>query len=476
MKNMLKHPVASVGLVLGVAAVVAAILWNTLDLGTVLSIHNNVDDLANGRNLPVARSELKKTPRGPTIEALKEALDEEDGTPVGKYQVLLLLNEFKESRAVARAIESSVLSTQRGAAYFSQNPKGDSARACEIAIKWLDDKGAADRRLAILILRANNRREVIPQLKQIIENEGTNAQSAAEVIRAIDALNHMQAEGIGPLILKLASNKSIDARVRAEAFRVLTNREDTPRDELRALLTDIAKDKKAPSSMRSNAVLTLGMPANANEEVWELLKSILLDPDEPNEIFQRSALDALRRSYPLDKLAGLILDRRVYGHRFFGVRTDVATAIGNLRIESRLALDVLTEMLVDDDPRDYTDNVPRQAWLSWWLLSGLTYGASHPERFRRVPLKIQNEDDLRFYLFAIQHANVPTISVAQVRALEGFTMGMEDIKLRNTAPKEYQRLKAAKFAECKKIHDVYRAKIDSTIDKWKEKAAKEKKD
>ncbi len=472
MKNMLKHPVASVGLVLGITAVVVAILWNTLDLGTVLSIHNNVDDLANGRNLPVARSELKKTPRGPTIEALKEALDDNDGTPGGKYQVLLLLDEFKETRAVARAIESSVLSTQRGAAYYSQSPKGDSTRACEIAVKWLDDSGAADRRLAILILRANKRREAIPQLKQIIENEGTNAQSAAEVIRAIDALNYMEAEGIGPMILKLAGNKSIDARVRAEALRVLTHRDDTPRDELRALLTDIVKDKKAPSSMRSNALAMLGSPANATPEIWELLKSILLDPDEPDEIFQRIALDALRRSYPLDKLAELILDRRVYDHRYFGVRTDVACAIGNLRIKSRLALDVLTQMLVDDDARDYTDNVPRQAWISWWLLSGLTYGASHPERFRKVPAKITTEEYLRDYLFAIQHANQPTISVAQVRALDGFTMDVEDIKLRNTAPKEYQRLKAAKYAECQKIHDVYRSKIDWTIDKWKEEAAK----
>ena len=67
---------------------------------------------------------------------------------------------------------------------------------------------------------------------------------------------------------------------------------------------------------------------------------------------------------------------------------------------------------------------------------------------------------------------MPTISVAQVRALDGFTMDIEDIKLRSEDPEEYQRLKAAKFAECKKIHDVYRGKIDSTILQWKEKAAK----
>ena len=475
MKKLFKNPVASIGLVLILAVIAGGILWNSLDLGTTWRIRSAVGDLMQVRNLTPAREILQQAPRGPTIDALQNALEDGSASPGGKVNVLLMLASFKESRAVRRAMDSDVLSTKRGAAYVLQGRDDCREEACGIALEWLNEKGAKDRGLAILILRTSKRLDAIPAIKAIVENEGRNDESVKAVVRAIEALNYLEAPEITDMILDLAQDASVHPGVRGEAFRVLTFLKDTPRNKLRGLLIAIIKDPASSNAMRNKAVSLLGLPENSSPEGWELLREIVLDTEQ-NHVYQRSALGALAKSYPLDKLEELLLDRKLYAHPYFGIRSDVATGLGNLRSETRLTLDILTEMLVDDDPQDLTDEVPRQAWLSWWYLSGLHYGASKPELFRRVPTKLKDEGQLRYYVFAFSSANSPAVSRAQINALDGFTMTVEDSKLRTSNPDEYQRLKTVKFAECKKIRDTYRAKIDWTIERWKqsEKKAEEK--
>ncbi|MHC4953281.1 MAG: HEAT repeat domain-containing protein [Planctomycetota bacterium] len=471
MKKMLKNPAVSVGGLVTIAVIAGVVAWNALDLGTAWTIQSRVDDLVHARNIEAARQQLVQTPRGPTIEALKASLTTETGTPWGKVQVLQLLSQFNEVRAIRRAIGSDVLSTKRGAAYLRQTDKRSKDDVKKVALDWLKDGDSTDRRLAVIILRTTDARETIPDLMQVLDSEGRKAKSAAVVIRVLDALGHFQAEGIADPIMALAKDESVESAVRAEAFRVLTFLDAAPRDELRTLLMTVARDKNSPSDMRHHAVALLGKPQNATEEAWEILKNILFDPDEKDEIFQRTALRSLTASYPLDKLGEVILDRRVYTHRYFGIRTDVASGLGNLRVKSRLALQVLTELLVDDDPRDLSDNVPRQAWISYWMLSGISYGASRPELFRTVPKRMNSDEMMREYVYSIQYGN-PAISEAQCRALDGFTISQEDSGLRKTQPKEYERMKTAKFDEAKKISATLRDKIEVVVKRWEDEEKK----
>jgi len=459
-------------------AVALVVMASQLDLMTKWDLHTSVDDVVHGRNLQEATKKLQDTPRGPTIEALKEALDKEDGTPSGKVAVLQLLGQFKEERVVARAIDSDVLTTRRAAAYARQGDKEVSQRASDIALEWIADKGAGDRYLAGLILRSSNRADAAPILIGILRDEGENPDSARVIVQVLGALAQFKPEGIAETVMELARNPATTDRVRSEAFALLTRLDDAPRDKLRALLLDVARDDQAAMHVRHSAVSLLGLPANASEETWDVLKTILFDENEKDQVFQRTALLALGRSYPIDRLPEVLLDRRVYTHRYFGIRSDVASGLGNLapwvRYQEklrRLALTVLCDLMADKDQQDITDNVPRQAWIAYWQI---TKTVIIPDEFKdgrrlflRAPPAWDQEDLLREYLFSFSWGN-PQISREQVNALDFCTMSMEDARIRTKEPAEFERRREEKEQYAERVSQLMRDQIGKLLAAWNE--------
>jgi hypothetical protein len=326
-----------------------------------------------------------------------------------------------------------------------------------------------------MLLRTVDRRDAMPDLIEILRAEGDNPASSRLIVHVLGALATFKPAGIAPDVMKLARDKNAEDRVRTEAFTLLTQLDDAPREELRRLLIEVAKDEGTENYIRHSAVSLLGLKKNATEEGWQVLKDILFDEDEDDAIFQRSALRALARCYPLEGLPEILLDRRVYTHPYFGIRTDVATGLGNLRDyvvadekHRRLALTVLADLMVDEDPKDFSDNVPRQAWISHWQLCGSVIIPDEYKDSRRLFLKpsaaFKEEDILRTYMFSISHGN-PQISEAQVKALDFCTLSAEDGRLRTSDPVEYERRKGEKLKQARSVADTMRSHIERCVEK-----------
>lgn len=454
--------------ILSIVGVIAlAIVATQYDLFGRWRLQSNVDDLVNNRNFEEAVNYLDKSPRGQTIDALMTALDDETGTPQGKVYALQLLSSFKEDRAVGRALDSNNLTTQRAAAYLRQGMRGQREQVGAIALAWLRDKNADDRHLAAMALRTTNWREAIPDFIEVVKTEGKNADSAPLVRHSLGALAVFKEKGLAEFVLPLAKDPGIDAQVRAEAFRLLTSLDDAPSDDLRALFIEIASDRTRDENLRHSALSQLGAKAIGNEATWKVLKDVLFDEDETNNIIQRSALRSLVRSYPLDRIPEVLLDRRVYTNPYFGVRSDVAAGLGNLKVRSRLALDVLTKLIGDEDNVDFADVVVRQAWIAWWQITGMVYGVEKGREslFLTVPKKQADEALLRRFMLSFSWGN-PQISKDQVRALDRFTLNEDDGKLRSTNASDYKQIKAKKREIAKQIQQTYEGKIDAIVIGW----------
>jgi hypothetical protein len=469
MSNIFKNRATPLVLLSTLGIIVLWVVAVQFDVFGRWRLHANVDDLVNNReNLESAVGYLQDSPRGQTIEAITAALESEVGTPQGKVYALQMLTNFKEDRTVARALSSTNLTTQRAAAYLRQGLATKREEVATIALAWLRDKESDDRQLAAMVLRTTNWTEATPDLLAVIKEEGHNKDSARLVRHALGALSVFKQEGLVPYVLPLAKDPNVDVSVRTTAFQLLTRLDDAPRDELRTLLIATAADPDANDDLRHMALGQLGNKTNANEEAWKTCLDVLYDENESNEILQRSALRALATSYPLDRFTTVLLDRRVYAHRYFGIRTDVAAAIGNLRVESRLALDVLTKLVGDDDDLDFLDNVVRQAWIAWWQITGMVYGVAKgdEEKFRSVPKPRTNEEFIRSYLLSISSGNRGQFTEEQATALDAFTLTKDDSQLRSLDPDKYKQIKSEKRELAKRIQQTYEGKIDFFAAKW----------
>ena len=123
----------------------------------------------------------------------------------------------------------------------------------------------------------------------------------------------------------------------------------------------------------------------------------------------------------------------------------------------------------DDDDQDFSDNVVRQAWISYWQLTGLVIIPDEFQDSRRfftkVPPVFADEETMRVYLFSISHAN-PQISKAQVDALDFCTLSRADGALRKKDPGAYDQVKAAKLKQARKVAEGMRNQIDGAIARW----------
>lgn len=427
MKKWLDNKIVTRILAVGVVIALGAIVWKVLEPRIALS--QAIDDLREGRQPSRAKESLRlREDRGEVVAALKEALDEEGGTVQGKIAILETLESFQETRPVRRAIESPSLSTRRAAAFRSHADPALKDRIRPIVLDWLGDEEADGRDRAALLCGVLRIEEAVPALLRILEERGPDPL----VGNALNALTNLEAEGLGPKALAVAQDPALDARVRGAAFDVLGRREDVPQADVQALMIATLRDRRPENNiLRNKATGVLQRSQFANEEAWTALREALFDDQERDGpgttaernfrwVIQRGCLRALGRTYPLDRYEELLLDRRIYRHPYFAIRVDVATSMGVLRMKKRIALGILAEYLVDEDPSDTTGLVRQEAWLTFWTLTGFRDGVAKPELFREPPRELPDEATKRDYLFSTHHGRAG-VSVEQVGAAREYT-------------------------------------------------------
>jgi hypothetical protein len=197
--------------------------------------------------------------------------------------------------------------------------------------------------------------------------------------------------------------------------------------------------------MRKKAALSL--KRFPEERAWSVLEKALLSETEEDHILQRQCLFALGESLPLDRMRKLLLDPRVYRNPYFGVRTDVATALAALNVREGIALDILCDYLVDEDPQDRDHAVRQDAWLSLWVFSGIAYGIEEQDLFRFPPRPFVDLEQAREFLF--RHAQMrPGITVQQASAVKKMVADLAQMqKVRHTFSQTLKTQILAKWRE-----------------------------
>lgn len=396
----------------GLALVVAGYAtWHLTDLGARLSIGRAVGDLLAARDAPAARKRLLETGnRALVLERLKKALEAPEGSVLGKIEVaqtLLSPNAdygWNEPRPVYRALSSPVPAARRAAAYVLVGRPEFGEEVERIAVEWLRDRSANDRSLCFTILVQRKPKEIEGDLLAILRAPAHSPEEIDVLKWTLNLLAHYQPKGLAEEVLGLATDPRRDVDVRGKAFRLLGRLPDAPAEKLRDTMLAVVTDRGASPILRSMLVGELGSKAAyASEATWDAFESVLLD-GEANTLaeftMQRSCLrDGLGPHAPLDRLRRLLHDRRVYAHKYFGVRADVCTAIASLQMRDKVSFDILLAGLVDDDPVDTQRVVRLEAWTSLWLLTKRFFGVDRPEVFQKPPTL--PPDPPRERLFAI---------------------------------------------------------------------------
>lgn len=401
------------------AVAVGVYLYRALGVGPWIDIRRSISSLREGENVEVARERLLATnDRAKILDALRGAL-EKSGDPVaGKKALLETLLTFRELRAVERALDSSVPETRRAAAYFYHSDPERGPKAREIALEWLRDPKADSRDMAILIVKLTKMKEAAPELLQILDRPARTLAEKRLLFGAIDALTQFEPEALGPKMIAFAKDPQQDPAIRGEAVKRLRRLPNVPVDESRETLIRILTDKDQHADLRSQAAYALGGEKFAGEATLKALEQVLLDPDEKESIVQRTCLrDGLGIHASFDRLRELLKDERVYRHRYFAIRTDVADGLAQLASRDRLTLDILTEYLVDGDSDDRTRNVRQEAWLSLWTLTGLVHGVENPQLFLNPPKVSATPDRASLWSFAQIRFGVSAAMVEQVRKI-----------------------------------------------------------
>jgi hypothetical protein len=163
-------------------------------------------------------------------------------------------------------------------------------------------------------------------------------------------------------------------------------------------------------------------------ETWEALKQVVVDPRETDRSLQRAALYALGASCPLDDLAEFLTQRAVHTHPYPFVRGDVAAALAILNHRKPITLDILESYLVNESAEDTLNEVRREAWLSFYQLTGLAHGVRQTSLFPRRPSKpLADEAEIRYQLWNKVHTR-PSISKEQVDAVKAIVGDLGQMK------------------------------------------------
>jgi len=446
------------GVIVALVVVVTAKLFGA-SIVKRWDVHQAVGDICDGRNMGEARTTLEMVgDRQYVLDKLKEALAE-DGSIRCKTGILQTLGDIlKQPRVVRRALEADSLTTRRAACGLLYGVPEYRDQCAQIAMDWLADEGAEERYKAAQICGQLKLEKAKPLLIKALEKSPETQSDLMLLQQAVTALGDEAVPGLPERLLAMLKDPKIDPIVRGTVLQTLERMKGVPKDQLEAVALSILKDTTADSGFRSQAALTLGKLGTAT--AWDALEAVLLDESEQkkNFVLQRNCLQALAKTAPLERVRKLILDRRVYAHPYFGIRTDVCTALAALNVREGIALDILTEYLLDyqEDAREQMYNVPAQAWLSLWVLTGTAYRTeAHPENelYRRPPPPLEDPEKARAFLFSMAWLR-PGITQEQAAKADELARDRQAMS---------------------RVRDTYAAHKQDFIRRWAEQAAEKEK-
>jgi len=422
--------------ILGVAllAVVVWFAWSKLEVGNRVTKWQALEDICSGRAVAQGRQNLLDlNDRAGVLQALREKLAEPGDTIRCKKNYLQTLSPqyFNQPRTINRALDSEQKATRRAAASLRYGDPQLKDRCAEIALAWLRDPEADSRHEAVLMCRRLRLKEAIPTLLEVLDTVPETADELQMVEHSLAALKDFRPTGLSDKLLPIVANESLDERMRGAALETLGRLDDAPRDKVQAIAIRLLTNRGGDAFMRAKAVTALSGKPYANEATWNALEATVLDEKETDGIIQRMCFNALGSSADLDRVEKLLFNRRVYTNPYFGFRIDVAAALSALNLRERVALDILCEYLVDDDPADTMFKVRQEAWLSLWTLAGDTYGRfyglAQPEIFQRAPKPLRDREMARHYLWRTEMTR-PGVSRQQIAVLRQLTRDLGVMK------------------------------------------------
>ncbi|MHC4933100.1 MAG: HEAT repeat domain-containing protein [Planctomycetota bacterium] len=411
-----------------------------------------VDDILAGHETAKARQALRDAEnRGLVIEELKDALESEKGTVKGKIEIIRTLNNWREVRVARRALHSTNLETRRAAAWFYHGSEANQEEVKGVVLDWLGDGDADGRSMAAQLVGQLKIEEAVPVLIEALDRGASTRAETNFLVGAMSALAALKPEGLGPRILKIAEDTGADVDLRRMAFMHLGRMKDVPREQVQQLMLSTLADSKSGNLLRNHAASALANKDLADENVWKALEEALLAPGG-DQVVQRTCLRALGESAPLDRVRGILLDRRVYGHPYFAIRVDVATGLAALGVKERIALDLLTDFLVDEDRNDTQLLVRQEGWLSLWTLSRRVI---LPDKFQdskklfsNPPGAFKDEEKIRETLFKPSFTR-PGVTNLMVDALKPVASDLDEMK---------------------RIRQVFNQQKDDIVASWKNEA------
>lgn len=445
MKQILQSKTGTVILACLGGLVVAIVAWRA-GAQEMWDVNRAINDIAAGRNVAKARTTLETLDnRAYVLEKLEEAVEDEDYGVRAKFNLLTTLNMLSAPKALRRALHSKSRTAQRAACWLLYGDPEAKTRCGEIAVAWLREEGADERSMAALLCKQLDLAEAQPVLLEIVGRDPRTDKESDLFKRAIDAVKEPKPKELVDRLLAMAKDATLDEEVRGIALESLQRIKDGPRDEVLALSIEVLNDPTASRVLRSKAAL--GLREFPEDRAWQAIEAVLLSETEQDPILQRNCLYALGQMEPkdkelaakyLDRLKQILHDRRVYHHKYFAMRVDVATALAALNAREPITLDIMCDYLVDEDKDDKEHLVRQEAWLTLWTLTGTKFeDVPEPELWEIPPQPFPDARSAREFFFRRAHhrPGITPAQAAMVAKIAGDTARMQ--KARQT----YQGLK-----------------------------------
>ena len=409
MKNLLQSRVFLAVAGVAVLAVIAVGAVVAFDLPTVWERRRAIHDIKLNRDVEAARKRLMElNDRQGVLEAIKDALEDAGDSVDAKLNLLTTLSStyFNQPRVIERAIGSDVAETRRAAAFLLHGAEDRKDECRTIALEWLQDEKAGGRSKAVLLCRRLDVQEAVPVLLRALDRTPEDQAELEMTRHALAALGQFKPEGLSGKLMAMAENASLHELVRADALDTLATLDDAPRDKVQDMAIRLLQDKSNSVSLRTKMTGVLRKPAYADDKTWYALEQVVKDSGEEDYITQRSCLQSLAAHVPLDRLRQLLLDRAVYLHPYYAIRSDVAVALGAMNVRERVVLDIMAQYLTFEsaDPKikDTQNLVRREAWMTLWQLGGVMVGVDESDLFRRPPPPHTDPQRIRENLWSSQ--------------------------------------------------------------------------
>ncbi|MFI5403077.1 MAG: hypothetical protein ACHQ1G_09085, partial [Planctomycetota bacterium] len=309
----------------------------------------------------LAERTLKGLPdRAQVIEEAERVLEDKKLGIRGKRRVLLMLSRLERGDLVAKALDSTVVSTRRAAAQLLAGMPELAEPANAILLAWIAEEPPPDFPLLVEACKSAKLAETGPWLRKVLEAPDTPPQTFAI---ALAALAPSRSPDLAEIVKKrLADPKEDPTRIEA-CIEALEEFPNLPADEL---LLPWLRQRDA-RVVRLKAVFAIRDPAAH--------RAVLLDRNETDSILQRNCLYRLMESLDDAALLELLRDPRVTRHSYFAIRVDVCTALACVEGAGAPDVPLLLDYLVDEDAQDKTHIVRAEAWLTLWTLTGEMRGA-----------------------------------------------------------------------------------------------------